>query len=169
MSTLNEIIAQSNTSINKIIENGGELTEELALELENLNTALVNKVDNYAIFTDRIKNEITYFKSKAKEFSDVSKTLTSLDKNIKERIKFAMTELDKDELKGDNYRFKLSNTKAALEYDEAVLPDRYKIQTIVENVDKDMLRIDLENGLEVEGAFLKNSKSLRKYISKAGD
>jgi hypothetical protein len=80
-----------------------------------------------------------------------------------------MVELDKDELKGENYRFKLSNTKAALEYDESVLPDKYKIQTIVESVDKEMLRLDLENGLDVEGAFLKNSKVLRKYISKAGD
>ena len=168
MATLNELITNSSNTINKIIENGGELTPELSAEMETLETALETKVDNYALFMDRLKNEITYFKSKSKEFTTVEKTLKNLDANLKDRIKYAMGEMKKTELRGDNYRFKLSDTAGKLVIsDEKLIPDKYKTETVIVEIDNETMKNDLRNGIDIAGAYLEKTKSLRKYISKS--
>lgn len=166
MSSLITIISDTNKTINDIIENGGEMTDEMREELKYLDQSMLQKVDGYAVFIDRIKLEIGYFKEKAKEFSGMAKTLSNLDDSIKERLKYVMTGMEKTEVKGNNYRFKLSDTAGKLEIVESLIPDKYKTQTLIIEIDKEAIKRDLKLGKIIDGASLVKGKSIRKYINK---
>lgn len=164
MSSLLSLIAENKSLLAEVIENGGELPDDLAAKIFASEKSIQEKADNYAVFIDQLKAEIEFFKDKAKEFRAVAKSLENLDANIKERMKYAMEELGKDEIIGDVYRFKLSSAQPRLELDESKIPADFKKTTVTIEADKDSIKQALKSGHNVEGACLVESKSLRKYL-----
>lgn len=165
--TLSMVIAETSAVVQMIIENGGELTEEMELELEKNNIVLAHKLDSYGYVWERLEAEEAYWKSKADEFARVGKSLKRVRENLKERMKFAMVAIEHDEVKGNDFRFKLQKTSGKLVVeDESLLPEEFKQETVVIEVLKDDLKTAIKAGEQVPGARVTYEPSLRKYVNR---
>ena len=163
MSTLFEIV-----NAQKVVTNFLERDEfppefNDVVEIRNL---LPQKVDGYKAVMDKLDQEAKYFKAQADKFLTAASSLKRLHTDLKERIKIAMKELGVDELQGDDFRFKLSNTKPKLKINMEVLPAEYTIQTIDYIADKEKIEMELNEGVIIDGAELEHGHSLRTYVNK---
>ena len=74
-----------------------------------------------------------------------------------------MTEMNITELSGEDVRFKLSRTQPSLEIFADLIPEEYKYQVISQEIDKEKIKKDLKEGIEILGAELKENVALRRY------
>ena len=164
--TLIKLLIESNTLVNKVIDSGGEVDEDMEKALDLKSGELMNKIDGYAVIIDKCKEEAEYLKLQGKMFTDTAKTVKSFGDNLKSRLKEIMRAEGKDEFKGVLYRFKLSRTKGSVQVDEDELPAHYMREKIVVEPDKDLIAQHLSDGIEVPGARIVESYSVRKYVNK---
>lgn len=137
-----------------------EMDDETKLDtLESIdwNEDYENKVENYIKVMKNLDADIEARKNEI----DRLKKLNDADKSKKERMKTDLAtsmELTGHE-KVDTTLFKVSFRKSeAVEVDETVLPESYKVATW--KPDKKRLKEDLKNGLEILGAELVERKNL---------
>ena len=151
-----------------LIEAGGEMTPEIEAMLTVKEVNLPDKVDNYEAMLGRLELIEGLYKDRAKRFASAAKSLGNAQDVLKERLKAAMKELGVNELLGHDIRFKLSSSKPKLVIlDEKLIPKEYKVQVIIDELQKDRLTEDLKIGT-VPGASLEETFSLRKYVNKKG-
>lgn len=116
-----------------------------------------NKVENYIKVMKNLDADIEARKNEI----DRLKKLNDADKSKKERMKSDLAtsmELTGHE-KVDTTLFKVSFRKSeAVEVDDLLLPEAYKVATW--KADKERLKEDLKNGLEILGAELVERKNL---------
>ena len=165
------IVAQSSTIVQSIIENGGELSPELEAELEESAKDVQTKAEAYAVIWERMEAEAELWKRKAEEMSRIAKSCLSVREKLKERLAWAMQELDVKEITADSYRFKLAKTSGSLEIlDEDAVPADFKSEKVSTVIDKKALKEHLaalrDLGETVEpGARLVFKPSIRKYAN----
>jgi len=165
MSSLMELVSHAAQIERAIIEANGELTPELEEALDFSEAALVEKAENYEAIFKRMELSSKYWKEEAAKFAKVGGSLEKLSKSLKERLKFAMLELGKEEIIGGKTRIKLCKTAPALVVDGDV-PENYKMMVTETVVDKSRIKEDLVKGLEVPGAHLEGGFQLRFYPNK---
>lgn len=155
--------------IDKLLqESGGEITEELEVELKttlDLNTSA--GVDNIHALMERIEHDAAFYKLKASRYTAVQRGLTSAYEKIKIQIKSLMVIAGKTELHGDEIRLQLRRIKDKLVVDEDRLPKSYLKEKVTLVPDTDRIRDDLERGLPVAGAELVPNHSLNPLVQKA--
>jgi len=164
--SLFSLVLESKEITSKIIESGGEISPEIEKSLATVSDGLLKKVDNYAYFLDQIKHEQSYWKKKKEEFYNVEKSLKDFEKRLKEAIKAAMKDLKQDKIDGNDYYFRLQNTKPSIDLMEGLIPDQYKQEVVTIEIDRKRIEEDIAMGLEIPGALVTKNKSLRKYINK---
>lgn len=137
-----------------------ELDEETKLDtLDSINweTDYETKVENCIKVVKNIDADMEARDAEIKRLTNLNK----FDKKKKEYLREQVSESMK--LTGhervDTHLFKVSFRKSqAVEVDEAVLPEAYKVATW--KPDKKRLKEDLKNGLEIIGASLVERKNL---------
>lgn len=166
MASLPELILESNNILNQIIDAGGEITEEIEKYLVTTTTELQAKIDSYVFVMEKLDSEMSFYKDKAAQYSKVANACKNLKEKIHSRTKQIMIDNKLSELKGFDYRFKLSPTQSALIVDDEKLPSEYKIQVVSYENDKERIKKDLLLDVKIEGAELEPRFSLRSYINK---
>lgn len=146
----------------------GEVDQFIEKWLTDVETGLAHKVDNYKFILDELETESDRLDDEAKKLKAASDTVDRIATALKDRIKFVMDKMATDDLSGNLWRFKLANTKPALEIDEGKLPPQYLIEVISKEPDKDRIRSLLELGEKIPGCQLEPKKSLRSYVMKKG-
>jgi len=147
----------------QLVSNGGELTPELEKFYVELQTNLVKKIDALDYLMERMEGQANLLKQKAQEYLAASKTLTNNADRLHEMLKQGMIANGIAELQGHAVRYRISNAKPRLDINGEV-PTQYKRIVSVEEIQKDLIRADLEQGKELPFAELKESKSLRRYV-----
>ena len=160
------LVMDASSIANKLIESGGEITEELEIQFDDNEKALALKTDGYKFIMDRLKNESEYWKVKAKEFTAVSRSMSNYADRMKTGIKDAMKVLEVYELCGNSYKFKLSPSKSTLEIDLDKLPMEYIIEETIVKADQDKIKEDLKNGVQIQGVRVLENFALRSYVKK---
>ena len=146
-----------------VVESEGELTPELERRLEVNSQMLLQKVDGYAHIDEQLEMQADYFKAKAKRFAEIGERFRSARERLRDRVKQAMVEMGKDEVKGHEFRYKLQNCKQSLEIDPSLVPEQFKMIVTTTAIDKEKIRAALTDGLDVPGARLEGGKALRIY------
>ena len=164
--TLPSLVSHASELIVKILEADGELTEFIENEMQVSQAALAEKVDSYKVIMEQLVVQKDYWRAKAQESTKIARAMENAKTSLNNNIKYAMQELDVGEMKGNDYRFKLSTLKPKLEINDEVLDDDYFIQVITLVPDKDRIFKALVDGEEVAGARLVESISLRSYVNK---
>ena len=155
------------TAILRDFEEGNDSGEALLVELQALNLTIKDKVDSYKYVLDRLKDEGAYWKERSKKASGVSKAIDNATGYIKDRIKFAMEQMDAPEVLGNEFRFKIQKNQPSLVIDSVeALPAKYKVQVVSEEILKADLKADLKAGEEIPGARLEVGESVRAYVNR---
>jgi hypothetical protein len=165
--SLFDIVAEANSIEQKLLESGGEVSEEIEAYLTSVEKDLANKVDAYHAVMGRAEAGADYFKARADEFYAASKVLSNFQSRLKDRIKGAIQLMGKTEIAGEDIVFKLSRVKPSLVIEsQDSLPQSY-LMVVTETVpDKDAIRTAIEQGATIPGAVLKENVSLRTSVNK---
>lgn len=166
--TLMQLVDESSDVIQMIRASGGEVTEEIQQMLLVTESNFAQKVDNYNIVLSRLEMEKEYWAEMAKKIQAVAKGYDNSLNFLKSNLKNAMLTLDKTEMMGDGYRFKLSKSKPIVEVDADKVPAEFLDEEVVYTPNKEKIRQALAEGRAVEGARLKESYQLRTYLNKKG-
>lgn len=137
-----------------------ELDEETKLDtLDSIdwNSDYENKVENYIKVMKNIDADVEARKNEIKRLTELNKADEKKKDHLKETLSISMALTGHERV--DTPLFKVSFRKSqAVEVDETVLPESYKVATW--KPDKKRLKEDLKNGLEIVGASLVERKNL---------
>lgn len=150
-----------------LLESQGELTPELEAWLTEVESNVADRVDAYVMVQERLKEAADFYKTQADKFLAAKKASENAVERMKERIRAAMTTMGTDELRGEAFRFKMSNAPKRLVIDnEDTVPMAYKSARTVYDLAKDGIKVALEGGSEIPGCHLEGGKSIRSYVNK---
>ena len=137
-----------------------ELDEETKLDtLDSIDwqTDYEEKVENYIKVIKNIESNVEARKNEIKRLTELNKADEKKKDHLKETLSTSMVLTGHERV--DTPLFKVSFRKSqAVEVDELVLPESYKVATW--KPDKKRLKEDLKNGLEIVGASLVERKNL---------
>nr|DAX82943.1 MAG TPA: resistance protein [Caudoviricetes sp.] len=137
-----------------------ELDEETKLDtLDSIDwqTDYEEKVENYIKVIKNIESDVEARKAEIKRLTELNKADEKKKEHLKETLSTSMQLTGHERV--DTPLFKVSFRKSqAVEVDELVLPESYKVATW--KPDKKRLKEDLKNGLEIVGASLVERKNL---------
>lgn len=137
-----------------------ELDEETKLDtLDSIdwNSDYENKVENYIKVMKNLEADVEARKNEIKRLTELNKADEKKKDHLKETLSTSMQLTGHERV--DTPLFKVSFRKSqAVEVDELVLPESYKVATW--KPDKKRLKEDLKNGLEIVGASLVERKNL---------
>lgn len=137
-----------------------ELDEETKLDtLDSIDwqTDYEEKVENYIKVMKNLEADIEARKNEIKRLTELNKADEKKKDHLKETLSTSMQLTGHERV--DTPLFKVSFRKSqAVEVDETVLPESYKVATW--KPDKKRLKEDLKNGLEIVGASLVERKNL---------
>ena len=167
--TLKSLVKDLNALEELIIENDGQVCETLEVWMQINETNVATKVDGYNFLIARLEKSAEFFKDKEAEYYAARKVYENQVIRMKAYVKDTMFAMGLDELKGNEYRFKLSKSKPKVIIDNVEeLPLEYTREKITIEVDKDGIKKALDEGIEIKGASLETSFSLRSYLIKKG-
>ena len=152
--SLPALVSHASELIQRILENEGEISEFIESEMQVSQEALAVKTDSYKIIIEQLKLQEAYWRSKAAEAQKVAQSMKAVQEALKNNIKYSMQELDVDEMKGNDYRFKLSVLKPKLEINADLLPKEYMVEDIKLVPDKERIVKALGKGEDIVGARL---------------
>lgn len=137
-----------------------ELDEETKLDtLDSIDwqTDYEEKVENYIKVMKNLEADVEARKNEIKRLTELNKADEKKKDHLKETLSTSMQLTGHERV--DTPLFKVSFRKSqAVEVDELVLPESYKVATW--KPDKKRLKEDLKNGLEIIGASLVERKNL---------
>lgn len=137
-----------------------ELDEEAKLDtLDSIDweTEYETKVENYIKVMKNLEADVEARKNEIKRLTELNKADEKKKEHLKDTLSASMSLTGHERV--DTPLFKVSFRKSqAVEVDEAVLPEAYKVATW--KPDKKRLKEDLKNGLEIIGASLVERKNL---------
>lgn len=137
-----------------------ELDEETKLDtLDSIDweTEYETKVENYIKVMKNLEADVEARKNEIKRLTELNKADEKKKEHLKDTLSASMSLTEHERV--DTPLFKVSFRKSqAVEVDEAVLPEAYKVATW--KPDKKRLKEDLKNGLEIIGASLVERKNL---------
>lgn len=150
-----------------LIESGGVFTSEVEKLIEIKDLQLPEKVDGYDLVMERMESLARFYDEKAQMFLKMSDAASNVEKELKTRIKHAMTTMNSDEISGHDVRFKMMNANpTCVIEDENKIEGHYKITEIVTKIDKKRIAEDLKLGVPVTGAHLEHSQYVRRFVNK---
>lgn len=137
-----------------------ELDEETKLDtLDSIDwqNDYEEKVENYIKVMKNLESDIEARKNEIKRLTELNKADEKKKDHLKETLSTSLQLTGHERV--DTPLFKVSFRKSqAVEVDELVLPESYKVATW--KPDKKRLKEDLKNGLEIVGASLVERKNL---------
>lgn len=148
-----------------ILESNGEITPEVdALLVVNAQDLAV-KADAYDAVITRLQAEEELWRTRRNECEKMLRAHEELQDRLKDRLKEALKAMGKDEIRGDQIRFKLTRAKSKLVLGNDLPQDCYMPVTKLE-IDKERVRERLEAGEVIPGATLVESVALRRYLNR---
>lgn len=134
-------------------EEAQEMGSQLALELQNKSISIIAYEKTLEAKEEAIKNEI----ERLKELKDrVSK---KIDK-FKNYVKDNMETLELSKIETDIGTITVTKNPASVEiYDEALIPEGFKVEKVTVAVDKTAIKEALKSGQTVAGAKLVDDKT----------
>jgi len=170
MSSLLELTQEAQRLTQTLIEADGELDYSLELALTTTANELALKIDKYYYFLKHLEMQEQYYKDLEDQAKRAKQLMQKGQENLKSRLMAAMVNGSTTELVGEAHRFKLQASKPRLVIDTEAhsLPEKYRIVETITRVNKEAIRTDLEDGIEVLNCRLEPSVHVRHYLNTKG-
>lgn len=158
MSSLIELNKEYKDLMTLLSESGGEITEEMELQLTKNLIESKNKVSGYVLMLDKFENEISFTKDqirKAKEYID----RLDVQKAKLEKIALDVVNYRGSKLEGNNGNWINKRKSSKLNVlDAELIPSIYtKIEVKLDNA---KIKEDLQKGIEIPGAVIEENLNL---------
>ena len=125
MATLNQIIEEYHDIEHRLIEAGGEITDEIRALLDENAEDLENKVDNYENFRRYLVGQVDYLKGQEARFYQRRKSLETTVKWLKSSVLNTMEIMGKSKLKTAEYTYSMRENES-WKVDESLMTAKEK-------------------------------------------
>lgn len=165
------LLSESNLILSEL-KNGEITSEELELkydlnlmERENTKRAISDKIEFIGNIIPKIEHEIEEIERIILYYRSLAKKRESIVSYFKSKIRmFLDSFINEKEISGHTLKYILKRSKkSVVVLDESIIPEKYFILKTEKVLDKERARLDLENGLKIDGLSLEDSYSLNKY------
>lgn len=138
-----------------------DIDKKMIIEaLKGVDEELSTKADNIGRLYKNLGASIKVLKEEETRLQKRRKTFEKNQTNLKAYLKDCMRQIGKTKIKTDLFNFNLqANTPALMIEDEKNIPEEFFYNEKI--LDKTLLKEKLKEGLEITGASLKQSESLR--------
>lgn len=109
--TLNDILLNYQSIEVELIENNGEITENIEKELLLNESDLEEKMDGYEKFTRYLKHQSEYLKSLEEHYNKRRKIIDNSVIKFKDRMIHAMKVTNNDKIKTNEFNFSIGTSK----------------------------------------------------------
>ena len=134
--------------------------EELAGRLAEIDMAIEDKADNYAVIIADLNAQEAKLKTEIDRLTKRRQTLRNNADRMKQSLQQAMETVGKEKMKTDYYSYTIQkNPPKLILDDEEIVPEDYFVTR--RELDKALLKDALKAGQEVRGAHLEQTESLR--------
>ncbi|MEK4305885.1 siphovirus Gp157 family protein [Oceanobacillus sp. FSL K6-0251] len=157
MSSLYDL-TQDFKQVQSLIDEGGEGLQDT---LDSINLAIEDKLENIGKVIRNLDGEIEMLKNEETRLADKRKALETNKKRLKMYVEEQLTLTGKDKVKAGLFSFSMQNNPPSVNIlDEEGIPEIYQVEQ-KPKIDKKLLLSDLKNGNKINGAELKQGRSLR--------
>lgn len=129
--------------------------------LDSLSDAIEDKAENTAKVIRDLESQSKAKKDEAQRLRENATSLDNQVRNLKNYLQEQLTLANKTKIKGNLFTVSVQNNPVAVYVtDEKSVPKKY-FTPQAPTLNKKLLKAELKNGLEIEGAELKQEKGLR--------
>lgn len=129
--------------------------------LESIDDAYLDKLESTAKVIQMIDGNISIIDNEIKRLSNKKKSMINSKARLKEYMQQEMEKTGKTKLKGELFNFNIQNNPVSVDIiNEDIISKEYLVEQ-QPKIDKKMIIEDLKNGKVINGAELKQTKSLR--------
>ena len=129
--------------------------------LDSINDAIENKAENIAKLIRNLESDVSAFKTEEDRLKTKRQSAENKVEWLKAYLEDNMKLTGKTKFKSGMFNFSIQkNPKSVNIFNESILPDEFLIPQ-PPKVDKTSLKELLKNGVEIPGAELKQTESLR--------
>lgn len=153
-------IAQNFLNLQELLEDQ-EIPKEIVIKaLEEVDGDLEDKAENIAKLMKSLELECNAIKEEETRLSNKRRAMENKNKGLKEYLENTMKSTGKLKFKSKLFSFNIQKNAPSLKIlDESLLDDKYYI--VEKKIDNKAIKNDIKNGVEVPGASLIQTESLR--------
>lgn len=153
-------LTQNYLNLLELLENPEVPADMVQAALNEVEGNFEDKTENIVKLIKSINCDIKAYKEEETRLFTRRKTLENKVINLKRYLESSLKAIGKQEIKGKLFTLRLQeNTPSVVIDDINTIPKQYL--KLVEEVDKKKIKEDLKNGLDIPGAKLESSESLR--------
>ena len=145
----------------QLVDISEDLDEETLKDtLDSINEAIEVKVENTAAFIKQIEANANMLKDEEKRLTERRKKQENNAKNMKVYLQDQLEKVGKLKIVGNRFTVAIQNNPASVVVTDEKKLSKYFIEQPPQ-LNKTILKQDLKNGLEVDGAELQSTRSIR--------
>ena len=157
---LYEIEQQYVELANQIIDNDGEITEELEKQLKINENELKTKGQAYALIIKQFEADNASIKAEKERLDNLAKSRQKTIDKLKERLLQSMNLYQLKDITTPLTKISSRNSTSTTITDESSIPKEYMIITEDKKPDKKSIKEALQNGTVVAGAELTTNQNI---------
>lgn len=157
---LYEIEQQYVELANQIIDNDGEITEELEKQLKINENELKTKGQAYALIIKQFEADNASIKAEKERLDNLAKSRQKTIDKLKERLLQSMNLYQLKDITTPLTKISIRNSTSTTITDESSIPKEYMIITEDKKPDKKSIKESLQNGTVVAGAELTTNQNI---------
>lgn len=156
-----QLTAEAQSLVLALIQSGGEITPEIEARLAANEAAIARKVDGYVYVEFQMEMQVEVLKRKEEGIRSIRIGIENAQERLRSNIKTAMQVMQKTELAGDEYLYKLmrGGTKLVID-DEKLIPQDFKMVITSTVLDKEKINQALKDGIQIPGVHLEDVQRL---------
>lgn len=134
--------------------------ENLKEMLDSIKDEFNLKAENIVKVIKNLDGDIEALKNEEKRLADKRRSLEKQKEDLKEYLFYNMQATNSKKIKAGIFDINIQKNPQSIKIiDEAIIPEKYKIASY--RLDKQALKNDLKDGVEIEGASLEQKEGLR--------
>lgn len=161
MGTIFNIQTEYKSIIKALIDNGGELNDELQTAIEITQKELYRKTESYSYAIKEIDGEISIIKEEIERLQGLINSRDKAIKRMKDVILNAMETFEIDKIETPLIKISIRESEAVEVINEAQIPDIYFAEKTTKTLSKTMIKEAIKSGASIDGAIIKINKSLQ--------
>ena len=140
----------------EIDEETGEILNPNALE--ELEMAREQKIENVGLYIKNLEAEATAVENQEKIFADRKKRIKKKIEGLKSFLGYA---LQGEKFRTDKVEMSFRKSESVHITDEYLIPDEYKVCTVVKKPDKKVIKDAIKSGKDIMGAELIEKQNIQ--------